>query len=255
MNYKIFFIFTFYLIWSCSPVTEVKNIEKTTAQHKFKNSGFTLVYNDNLYNKKIVSKKIDDSSLVIFQKNLKKDTLVKIINLLNEKSIIAKVGDEANYPSFNNSVISKRISNEIELDIDEPYIEILEIVQSSSFIAKKAKTFEEEKKVADKAPIDSISINTIGENNSEPNKLKKKNITKNFNYVIIVADFYYKKTAQTMIERIKNETSINKGKIKKLSKNLYRVYLGPYSDINSLQKSFNDIKVLEFENIQIKKND
>ena len=257
MNYKIFFIFTFYLICSCAPVIEVKNIEKTSAQHKFKNSGFTLVYNDNLYNKKIVSKKIDDRSLVIFQKNLKKDTLVKIINLLNEKSIIAKVGDEANYPSFNNSVISKRISNEIELDIDEPYIEILEIVQSSSFIAKKAKTFEEEKKVADKAPIDSISINTIGENNSEPNKLKKKKkkITKNFNYVIIIADFYYKKTAQTMIERIKNETSNNKGKIKKLSKNLYRVYLGPYSDINSLQKSFNDIKVLEFENIQIKKND
>ena len=255
MNYKIFFIFTFYLIWSCAPVTEVKNIEKTSAQHKFKNSGFTLVYNDSLYNKKIVSKKIDDRSLVIFQKNLKKDTLVKIINLLNEKSIIAKVGDEANYPSFNNSVISKRISNEIELDIDEPYIEILEIVQSSSFIAKKAKTFEEEKKVADKAPIDSISINTIGENNSEPNKLKKKKKKITKNYVIIVADFYYKKTAQTMIERIKNETSNNKGKIKKLSKNLYRVYLGPYSDINSLQKSFNDIKVLEFENIQIKKND
>ncbi len=254
MNYKIFFIFAFYLIWSCAPVIEVKNIEKTSTQHKFKNSGFTLVYNDNLYNKKIVSKKIDDRSLVIFQKNLKKDTLVKIINLLNKKSIIAKVGDEANYPSFNNSVISKRISNEIELDIDEPYIEILEIVQSSSFIAKKAKTFEEEKKVADKAPIDIISINKIGENKSEPNK-KKKKITKKFNYVIIIADFYYKKTAQTMIERIKNETSNNKGKIKKLSKNLYRVYLGPYKDINSLQKSFNDIKVLQFENIQIKKND
>ena len=150
MNYKIFFIFTFYLIWSCSPVTEVKNIEKTTAQHKFKNSGFTLVYNDNLYNKKIVSKKIDDRSLVIFQKNLKKDTLVKIINLLNEKSIIAKVGDEANYPSFNNSVISKRISNEIELDIDEPYIEILEIVQVPHLLPKKLKLSKRRKKLLTK---------------------------------------------------------------------------------------------------------
>ena len=107
-----------------------------------------------------------------------------------------------------------------------------------------------EKKVADKAPIDSISIKTIGESNPKPKKNKKKNkkITKNFNYIIIIADFYYKKTAYSMIERIKNETPNNDGKIKKLSKNLYRVYLGPYRDFNSLQKSFNDIKVLQFEN-------
>ncbi len=257
MNYKTIIIFIFVLIWNCAPVPDVKNIEKTVTHHRFKNSGFTLVYNDKLYNKKIVSKKIDDRSLIIFQKNLKKDTEVKIVNILNNKSIIAKVGDEAIYPAFNNSVISKRISKEIELDVDEPYIEISEIVQSSSFIAKKAKTFEEEKKVADKAPIDSISINTIGDSNPKPKKNKKKNkkITKNFNYVIIIADFYYKKTAFTMVERIKNETSHKGAKIKKISKNLYRVYLGPFSDINSLQKSFNDIKVLEFENIQIKKND
>ena len=257
MNYKIVIIFLFGLICNCAPITEVTNIKNNTQQHIFKNSGFTLVYNDNLYNKKIVSKKIDDRSLLIFQKNLKKDTPVKIVNILNNKSIIAKVGEEAIYPSFNNSVISKRISKENELDIEEPYIEILEIVQSSSFIAKKAKTFEEEKKVADKAPIDTISINTIGESNPKliKNKKKKKNITKNFNYIIIIADFYYKKTAYSMIERIKNETPNNDGKIKKLSKNLYRVYLGPYRDINSLQKSFNDIKLLEFENIQIKKND
>ncbi len=257
MSYKIIVIFVFGLIWNCVPIAEVKNIKNDTTDHRFKNSGFTIVYNDDLYNKKIISKKIDDRSLIIFQKNLKKDTPVKIINILNNKSIIAKVGDKAIYPAFNNSVISKRISKEIELDINEPYIEILEIIQNSSFIAKKAKIFEEEKKVADKAPIDSISINTIGEENFKPNKSKKqmKKITSNFNYIIIIADFYYKKTAYSMIDRIKNETSNSDSKIKKMSKNLYRVYLGPYSDINSLQKSFNDIKVLEFENIQIKKND
>ena len=257
MSYKIIIIFVFGFIFSCAPITEVKNIKKTTTHHKFKNSGFTLVYNDNLYNKKIVSKKIDDRSLVIFQKNLKKDTPVKIINILNNKSIIAKVGENAIYPSFNNSVISKRISKEIELNIEEPYIEILEIVQNSSFVAKKAKTFEEEKKVADKAPIDSISINTIGEVNLKPkkNKKKKEKITSNFNYVIIIADFYYKKTAYSMVERIKNDTPSKDSKVKKISKNLYRVYLGPYTNINSLQKSFNDIKILDFENIQIKKND
>ena len=33
--------------------------------------------------------------------------------------------------------------------------------------------------------------------------------------------------------------------------NKYRVYLGPFYNINTLQKSFNDINILEFENIEI----
>ena len=36
-----------------------------------------------------------------------------------------------------------------------------EINNKSTFVAKKAKTFEEEKKVADKAPVDGITINDL----------------------------------------------------------------------------------------------
>ena len=53
--------------------------------------------------------------MIIFQSNLKKNTDVKITNLLNNKSILAKVG--ANSTSkFYNSVISKRIYDELELN-------------------------------------------------------------------------------------------------------------------------------------------
>ena len=31
----------------------------------------------------------------------------------------------------------------------------------------------------------------------------------------------------------------------------YRVFLGPYTDIKSLQKGFNSINILQFENIEI----
>ena len=57
-----------------------------------------------------------------------------------------------------------------------------------------------------------------------------------------------------MIKRIKSETNQN-GKIKKISDKKYRVYLGPYTNINSLQKSYNSINILEFDNIEIIKND
>jgi cell division protein FtsN len=57
-----------------------------------------------------------------------------------------------------------------------------------------------------------------------------------------------------MTKRIKSETN-QSGKIKKISDKKYRVYLGPYTNINSLQKSYNSINILEFDNIEIIKND
>ena len=58
-----------------------------------------------------------------------------------------------------------------------------------------------------------------------------------------------------MKERIILDTKIKNPKSKKLSDKIYRVYLGPFYDINSLQNSYNDISMLEFENIEIIKND
>ena len=194
---------------------------------------------------------MDHRSLTIFQKNLKKGTTVRIKNILNNKTIIAKVGNKSKYPIFNNSVISNRVSKEIDLDPNEPYVEIFEILNNSSFIAKKAKMFDEEKQVADKAPIDSISINDL---NSEFTKTEQVKQNK-FNYSIKIADFYFKDTALTMFDRIEKETSVNKIGVQTLSNTQYRVFLGPFYNINSLQKAFNDINVLQFENIEIIKND
>ena len=85
-------------------------------------------------------------------------------------------------------------------------------------------------------------------------KVKKESKIK-FLYKIKIADFYFKKTALSMIKRINNETNVKNPKIQKISDKKYRVYLGPFTNINSLQNSFNDIKILEFENIEIIKND
>ena len=161
------------------------------------------------------------------------------------------MGTKAKYPSFNNVVLSIRIANELDLDISEPYIRIMAISENSLFVAKKAKTYEEEKEVANKAPVKSISINDL----NEVKLYKKKIINSRFNYNIKIADFYFKKTALMMIKRIKDETQIENPKIKKISDKEYRVYLGPFNDIYSLQKSFNDINILVFENIEIIKND
>ena len=251
MNYKYILIIFFFVISGCSTNTINNNEIISLNKNNFQNKGFALVYNNELYKKKIISKKMNDRDLIIFQKNLKKGTTVRIKNILNNKTIIAKVGNKSKYPIFNNSVISNRISKEIDLDPYEPYVEIFEILNNSSFIVKKAKTFDEEKLVANKAPIDNISINDL---NSDVAKTKQVKLNK-FNYTIKIADFYFKNTALAMVDRIKKETSVNKIGIQILSNIQYRVFLGPFNNINSLQKAFNGIDVLKFENIEIIKND
>ena len=218
MNYKIF-ILIFLFLYSCSTnqVTKKQIIQTET----YLNKGFTLLYKDNLKKNKLISKKIDERSLIIFQKNLKKGTTVKITNLLNNKSILAKVGSKSVYPKFFNSVVSKRIFDELELDESEPYVEIKTISENSTFLAKKAKMYDEEKNVAEKVPVEGIVINDLSLNKKKNKKKQKKD---KFNYIIKIADFYYENTAKVMQKRIIDELNLNNSKILKVSKTNYRVY-------------------------------
>ena len=245
MNYKIFILFL--LIISCA--TPVKKVEdKIKPQKVFSNKGFALLYNDDINKNNFITKKIEERSLIIFQKNLKENTIVKIINLLNNKYLIATVGPKSDYPIFYNSVLSKRIFDELEIDPKQPYIQITTVGNEGTFIAKKAKTFEEEKKVADKAPVEDITIKDL---NKKKKKADKKITKSKFSFIIKVADFYFKNSAESMFNRIKNETTVKKLKIMKISKNQYRVYSGPFKNLKSLKKAFNDISIINFENLEI----
>ena len=254
MNYKVLFIIFIFFLNGCVETNNIKFSKKPIIIDGFSNRGFALVYDDDLLKKKILNKKINERDLIIFQKNLKKGTSVKIFNPSNNKSLIAKVGKHSIYPNFNNSVISKRIFLELELDLDNPYIHIQEIKEKDTFIAKKTKTFDAEKKVANKAPVETISINDLNESNNdilkENNKIKKK-----FKYTIKIADFYFENTAISMINRVKTETSIKDPKISKISKNKFRVFIGPYLNLNTLQKAYNSVEKLKFENIEILRHD
>ena len=248
---KLLILCCFILLNNCTTTTLTKNKISNSLDSPFINKGFSLIYSDKFYDNKIITKKIKERSLVIFQKNLKKNTIVKITNILNNKSIIATVGSNADYPLFNNAVLSLRIADEIGLNENEPYVEILEVLENAVFVAKRAKMFEEEKKVANKAPVNNINISDL--NIKEKNI--KNEISKKFSYEIKIADFYFNDTASLLVDRIIKETKIKDAKIKKINEKKYRVYAGPFNNIKSLQKSFNDISILEFENIEFIKND
>jgi hypothetical protein len=252
MNYKSILILFFIFLVGCEQNNLKKNVVNKEIMSKYKNSGFALVYNPLLKKEKKISKKIDNKSLFIFHKNLKKNSFVKITNPINQKTVIAEViSNKVRFSDFYNSVITSRIADELSLDLNEPYIDLVLISQNSTFIAKKAKMFNEEKKVAEKAPVDGIQIDNLGDVNQPKKDNKKDNI---FSYSIKIADFYYKDSAKNMSDRIIDETNIDNPIIKTISNTKYRVLLGPFNDIKKLEDSFNEIKSLDFENIEIVKD-
>ena len=250
MNFKLLGIFLIYILISGCDQTKINNSKNIDIDfdNRYRNIGFALIYDESLKN----VKKLDSRSLNIYHKSLKRKSMVKITNPENGNFLIAEVkSNRIEFSDFYNSILSSRIAETLGLDIKEPYVEIVLISKNSTFVAKKSKTFDEERSVAEKAPIDGIQINDLNEKKIKMKKVKDKT----FSYSIKVADFYYKDTAKSMVDRIKSETSLKELNIIKLSLTKYRVLIGPFNDIKSLKDSFENLNSFNFDNLEILKND
>ena len=246
MRFKHKYFFLIFFLFSC--VEDVKLINRNNIQVKktFISKGFTLIYNDNLIKKKTIKKRIDGREYVILHSFLERNTYVKIFNPINSKTVIAKVKYKTNYPIIYNSVITNRIAEELELNYEDPYVEIIEIRKNDTFISKKAKTFEEEKNVANKAPVTDININVISIDPENTDIRPKKN-----EYIINIGEYYYLDSAKVVKNRLINEANLTNVKIKKISKNKFRVYVGSYSFFNAMKDPYFAISKLGFEHLDV----
>ena len=244
MKFKYFFLIFF--LFSC--VEDVKLINRNNIQVKktFISKGFTLIYNDNLIKKKTIKKRIDGREYVILHSFLERNTYVKILNPINSKTVIAKVKYKTNYPIIYNSVITNRIAEELELNYEDPYVEIIEIRKNDTFISKKANTFEEEKNVANKAPVTDININVISIDPENTDIRPKKN-----EYITNIGEYYYLDSAKIVKNRLINEANLTNVKIKKISENKFRVYVGSYFFFNAMKDPYFAISKLGFEHLDV----
>ena len=78
------------------------------------------------------------------------------------------------YPKIFNVVLSKKISSLLELDPENPYVEIMEVKRNKTFIAKKTNTFEEERNVADTVSIGEIEMDDLTKSESISKKKSNK---------------------------------------------------------------------------------
>ncbi len=239
------FIIISNFLFSCADY----KITKTPKNEKkyFSSHGFALIYEENLFKEKIISKKINNEKIYIIHDSLRVNTPLHIINPINQKKIETKVHKRGDYPKIFNIVISKKIADALDLDIENPYVEVIEIKKNKKFIAKESNTFDEEKNVAEKAPVEEIKMDIL----TEGEAITKKSEEKERLYIIIISDFYYEDSAQNLKNELIKETNINNIDIKKINNKKYRLFAGPFKTFNTLKTSYISLNNLGFENLDI----
>jgi len=235
------------LLYSCADYNAGKSTPKKIKQY-YSSRGFALIYDEIFYIDKVISKKINNDEIIVMHNKLKKNTPVKIINPENSKIIDTKIFKKANYPNIFNAVVSKKIASILELDADNPYIEIVETKKNKTFIAKEGNTFEEEKKVADKAPVNQIKMDDL---TKKDYKVEKSEVKKNF--ILVISDFYYVDTANNLKKDLLKKININNISVKKINNKKYRLLVGPFENFNALKNTYISLNKLGFAGLNIYK--
>ena len=168
-------------LYSCADYVAKDDIKKKERQY-YSSSGFALIYEDSLYSQKILNKKINKEEIHTMHNLLKANTPIKIINPDNSKFIETKIYKKANYPKIFTIVISEKIASILALDIDNPFVEVVEVKKNKTFIAKKTNTFDEEKNVAEIVPIDEVKMDDLTKVEVKP----KKKMNKASNFILVI---------------------------------------------------------------------
>ena len=225
-----------------------QNLPKLDQKKSYTAKGFAYIFNDVDYENKIIKGKLNNEIMEISQQNLKTGTLVKIINIKNKKSIVLKNKRRIKYPEFYKILISKPVAEKLDLNKEFPVLEVIEIKKNKSFVAEKAKIFNEEKKVTTNAPVASVEISNISKNKSKINKEKLDDM------FIHIGTFYSIDTANFLKKRIIQDVpgfDIEKITIQKKNNKKTLIISGPYSAINSLKNDYIQLKTFGFEDLDI----
>jgi len=240
------FFLLFFLLFIFSSCADLKVNKKLENKKYYSSSGFALIYSDDLFQDRVVNKKLNNSKIVVMHNILRTNTPIKIINPINSRFIDTKVHKQAIFPNIFHVLISNEVSSILELDKNNPYVEIFEIKKNKTFVAKKSNIFDEEKNVAEKAPINEIEINNLGHVEKKSSKEIKKE-----NFIIVISDFYYLESANNLKTDLENKTKIKDISIKKINNNKYRLFIGPFENFKALKKTYISLNNLGFDALNV----
>ena len=131
--------------------------------------------------------------------------------------------------------------------MENPYIEVSEVRKNKTFIAKEGKIFDEEKQVANKAPVEKIEIDDLSKIKTTVKEKKKHH------YILLISDFYFLDSAENLKNELTKKTKLDGFLIKKINNKKYRLYIGPFQNFNSLKSTYISLNKLGFDELSIYK--
>ena len=117
----------------------------------------------------------------------------------------------------------------------------------SRILLSICKLIEEEKNVADKAPVDEIKMNDLIQSDS----MKNEETTKKEKFIIVISDFYYRDSAVSLKKDLSKKITLDNIYIRKINDTKYRLLIGPFESFNALKTTYISLNNLGFESLNI----
>ena len=245
MKYK--YLILLFFLFHCS-----QNLKISSEKKSYYSKGFAYIYNNEDFSNKIISKKLNNELLQISNNKLRSGTLIKIINTKTQDALILKNKSSIRYPEFYKILITKAVSEKLNLDHKLPLVELFEVKKNKSFVAGEAKIFNEEKKIYSNAPVEKVKIDNISKI-----EIKKKDV-KESKIFINIAEFYSIESANFLKKRISSDIKNFDSKkliIKVKKTNKISLLSGPYNSIDLVKNDYTLLKNYGFEELDISLNE
>ena len=177
-------------------------------------------------------------------------SIIEVTNLNNGKSVLVRVNHREAFSSIKVVNLSEGVFNKLGMNKNGDLVKISLIDSNESFVLSAAYTYDEERKVAE-APVSSVVV--IDEDKNElsidETNIKNKNL---YNKIFInVANFAFRESAQKIKKELTNYDVKIFESLNISGNTVYKVLIGPYSDVESLLIDLNDDTFKKYEDLSI----
>ena len=111
MKFNLSYIYIFVFLFSCTKDMKIMKKPSKIEELTYSSKGFALIYDNSVFESKIVNKKLNNSQNYVLHPFLKNNTLVSISNPFNSKSLTAKIKKTINFCIITKIIIFQKKFN------------------------------------------------------------------------------------------------------------------------------------------------
>jgi len=191
---------------------------------------------------------------------------IRVTNLDNGFSMLVRVNHRGAYSNTNIIELSDHVFDKLLIIKNKNIVKIELLNNNETFVLGEAKTYNAEKTIASKAPIDGVSVISIDSDevnesiiidsniiksqvNLNDFKIEKTDLIKNI--YIHVATLSFEANAANLKNNLNTIENINVINSVINGKNNYKVVIGPFNNLSELSAVLNNDIIQQYEDLSI----